>query len=298
MSEARPEEGRRVADLGAIEGAALIFGGPYGNLEATGAVLAEAERLGIRPSRVICTGDVVAYCADPQATVDAVRSFGAVVIQGNCEESLAEGSQDCGCGYEEGSVCDLLSQRWFAYAQSRLDDEAIAWMRGLPGWARLRMAGRDLVVVHGAPSQINGMVFASTPEDVKRREIEASGGDGVICGHTGLPFSQIIDGRLWHNAGVIGQPANDGTTRAWYGVLRPLGAGISIEHHAFTYDHLGAAAKMRERGLPEEYAQSLRTGRWHNCDILPPEERARQGRPFEPETVMWSPEAPPRAASG
>ena len=86
-------------DLGALEGPLLLFGGPYSNLQATRALRAEAERLGIPPARVICTGDVVAYCGDPAATVDEIRDWGCHVVLGNCEESLGRDGEDCGCGF-------------------------------------------------------------------------------------------------------------------------------------------------------------------------------------------------------
>ena len=44
----------------AVDGPTLVFGGPYSNLQATRAVLAEAARRGIPHQRVVCTGDVVA----------------------------------------------------------------------------------------------------------------------------------------------------------------------------------------------------------------------------------------------
>ena len=47
-----------------MDGPVLVFGGPYSNLEATRAVLAEAVRLAIPSEHVICTGDIVAYGAD------------------------------------------------------------------------------------------------------------------------------------------------------------------------------------------------------------------------------------------
>ena len=40
-------------DLGALDGPVLVFGGPYGNLEATEALLAKAESLGIPPPRIL-----------------------------------------------------------------------------------------------------------------------------------------------------------------------------------------------------------------------------------------------------
>jgi len=152
-----------IADLGVVDGPLFLFGGPYSNLEATTAVLAEARIRGFPPERVICTGDVVAYCADAQATVDAVRDSDIHVVMGNCEESLGFDNADCGCGFAEGSDCDTLSRRWFAHAQRTLEPRAKAWMRRLPRQLLLTINGRRLAVVHGSPSSINQYVFASSP---------------------------------------------------------------------------------------------------------------------------------------
>jgi len=278
-----------ILDLGSFEAPILVFGGPYGNLEATRAVLAEAARLGIPASRVLCTGDACAYCADPQATVDLLRAAGIVAVMGNCEESLATDGADCGCGFASGSACDVLSRQWFAYAAAHLDAEAKAWMRTLPRQVVFRLAGRRFGVVHGGVSKISRFLFASTPEgeiaEEFRRLEEA---DAVIAGHCGLPFSRIVGGRLWHNAGVIGMPANDGTPRGWYSVLRQEGGDIAVEHRSLDYDHAAQARKMRERGLPEGYARGLESGLWPNVDILPAAERQRTGMPIAADTVRWS----------
>ena len=276
-----------VRDLGELDGPVLVFGGPCGNLEATEAVLAEARRLGIPPGRTICTGDVVAYCADPQATVDAVRGAGIPVVMGNVEESLATNSDDCGCGYVEGSTCDILSLQWFGYARAAIDDEARAWMAALPRGLRFDLGGRRLLVVHGAPSAIGRNVYGSDPDHELAREIDASGCDGVIGGHSGLPFTRIVDGRLWHNAGVVGLPANDGTPRGWYSLLSRENGGIAVELRPLDYDHAGAAAKMRARGLPEAYAEALEGGLWPDMDVLPAAERARKGIAISPRRVIW-----------
>src|SRR5215207_10819963 len=92
-----------------MNGPVLLFGGPYSNLEATRAVLAEAGRRQIPPERIICTGDVVAYGADARATVELVRASGICVLMGNCEEALSMGAADCGCGFAPGSACEWLS---------------------------------------------------------------------------------------------------------------------------------------------------------------------------------------------
>lgn len=270
-----------------MDGPVLVFGGPYSNLEATEAVLAEAARRGIPPRRILCTGDIVAYAADAGATLDLVRRSGIAAIMGNCEESLGSNAGDCGCGYAEGSACDLLAVEWYAHAERSLDREQRAWMAALPRRLDIALAGRRLAVVHGSVRQINRFLFASTPAAVKREELDAARCDGVIAGHCGIPFTEVIDGRLWHNAGAIGMPANDGTPRVWFSVLTPEADGIEIEHAALDYDHAGAAAKMRAARLPEGYAASLETGLWPSCDVLPQAELAARATPLAPGRVRW-----------
>ena len=71
---------------------------------------ARAAALGVSASRVICTGDVVAYCSEPEETVAAIRQWGCHVIAGNCEQQLALGADDCVCGFAKDSTCDALSK--------------------------------------------------------------------------------------------------------------------------------------------------------------------------------------------
>ncbi|HLJ63033.1 MAG TPA: radical SAM protein [Stellaceae bacterium] len=268
-------------------GPVLVFGGPYSNLEATAALFAEAKRRAIPPERMICTGDIVAYGADAAATLDLLRASGIHLVMGNCEESLGNSSEDCGCGYAEGSACDRLAVTWYDHASRMLDSDRRHFMAGLPRRIDLEIAGRRLAVIHGSVRQINRFVFASTPAAVKREELRASGVDGVIAGHCGIPFTEIIDERLWHNAGAIGMPANDGTPKVWFSLLKPHPDGLSIEHHALDYDHATAAAKMRAAGLPEGYAASLGSGLWPSCDVLPARELKERGVGLTPGSVFW-----------
>jgi predicted phosphodiesterase/pyruvate-formate lyase-activating enzyme len=272
-----------------VDAPVLVFGGPYSNLEATEAVLAQAEKLSIPCDRIICTGDVVAYGADPIRTAALVRDAGIHVVRGNCEESLAAGAADCGCGFPAGSACEGLSSKWFAYAERMLDSDARTWMGALPRRIDLELSGARLAVIHGGVDVINRFVFASTDPGSKRDELNHAGVSGIIAGHCGIPFSQTINGRLWHNAGAVGMPANDGTPRGWFSILTPGEDGISIEHHAITYEHRVAGAKMRDAGLPEGYAAALETGLWPSCDVLPFREIRARGVPIEPGSATWNP---------
>ena len=262
----------------------LVFGGPYSNLEATRAMQAEAQRLGITPDRVICTGDVVAYCAGPEATTGLIRDWGIRVIAGNCEQQLAAGGADCGCGFEEGSACDLLAKGWYPYANARISDASRDWMRALPDTLRFTYGGTSFLVVHGGVAQTNKFVFASETGELAA-EHEAAGADVVVAGHAGLPFVATTAHGVWFNPGVIGMPANDGTADVWYGLISSTSHGLQFETRRLAYDHRSAAAALRRSGHANSYARTLLTGTWPSLDILPPPEHAATGVRLRPQKL-------------
>ena len=276
-------------DLGELAGPVLVFGGLYSNLEATEALLAEAAARGVPPSHMICTGDVVAYCGDPQATVDRVREAGIAVLAGNVEQQVAADAEDCACGYNTGSACDVLSVTWYNYARQAVDTDTKAWMATLPAALRFTLDGQSIAAVHGAPSHTSRHLFASADDETLAAEIDLTACDGIAAGHSGLPFVRVVDGRLWLNAGVVGMPANDGTPRVWYAVVDIEAGGISVALRALDYEYRTAAAKMRSRGLPGAYADALETGLWPDMDILPAAQRAVCGIPITPNRTIWRP---------
>ncbi|MEN0076702.1 MAG: hypothetical protein AAGC69_20125 [Paracraurococcus sp.] len=277
------------------DGPVLCFGGPYSNLQSLQALLAEAARRGVPPARMLCTGDVVAYCADAAATLELMMASGIATVMGNCEESLAAGGADCGCGFAVGTACDRLSQDWFAHASRQVTPRHRAWMADLPRRIGVRIGGRHLVALHGGATVINRFLFASAPKAALAAEIAATGAEGVIAGHCGLPFTRLLGHGygLWHNAGAIGMPADDGTPRTWFSLLTPEPGGLRIEHLALDYDHAAAARAMHRAGLGDAYRLALSSGVWPSADVLPPAERARRGRPLAPSHVLW-----PRAGHG
>lgn len=202
---------------------------------------------------------------------------------GNCEESLASGAQDCGCGFVDGTACAVLSRDWFAHANARVTPAHRSWMAALPRRMTLQLGGRRLAVLHGGAEQVNRFIFASTPSQDLRDEIAATGCDGVVAGHCGLPFTRRPGGALWHNPGAIGMPANDGTPRVWYSILTP----DRVEHCALDYNWPAAAKAMRAAGLPAGYADALGSGLWPSTDVLPPHERGNRGARLQETSCAW-----------
>jgi hypothetical protein len=282
----RKHDGELELDFGA-RGAVLVFGGPYSNLHALEALLLEAKRLGISVDRMICTGDIAGYCGDPLGTVQRIRASGVTVLMGNCEEQLGNHADNCGCGFSADMTCNVLSREWYAFAAGQLDEESRAWMRALPRKIRFRFADRAFLVVHGGVAQINQFIFASSPWVQKAAQLSTSGAEGILAGHCGIPFTQLAEGRLWHNAGVIGMPANDGQQATWYSILRAESGGIRIEHRRLHYAFDAAADRMRHMGLSHHYADALRSGLWPSLDVLPPQEAAQTGASLRLTDCFW-----------
>ncbi len=272
-------------DLGTVTAPVLVFGGPYSNLRATEAMRLEAGRLGISSDHVICTGDVVAYCAEPEETSRLVAAWGCHVVQGNCEQQIAEGADDCACNFDEGSACAVLAKGWYPFARARVSDEMRGWMRGLPETVQFTVSGARFRVVHGGVTQVNRWVFASDKATLAE-ECLAARADVIVAGHAGVPFIARSGRRTWFNPGVIGMPANDGTPEVWYGLITPAADdGMVLSTHRLAYDHHGASAAMRRYGYANGYARSLVTGLWPSLDIFPVAEREQTGKRIKSRSV-------------
>ena len=277
-----------MTDLGDLSGGSvLLFGGPYSNLAATKAMRAKAQALGIPAERTICTGDLVAYCGEPVETVELIREWGIPVVMGNCEESLAYDSSDCGCGFDEGSACSLLSVTWYRYATALINQDQRRWMAELPREISFRFASFSFKVIHASVSSINQFIFESDSIADKQAQIDLAESDIVIGGHSGIPFGQKTGRQAWLNSGVIGMPANDGTSEVWYMLLDEEPDGFSASWHRLAYDFEQSQRSTREAGM-FEYSQALCDGLWPSMEILPEVERQQQGVRIQPRPLTVS----------
>ena len=134
------------------------------------------------------------------------------------EKQLAARALDCGCGFEDGTTCDLLSAAWYAFANENVDEAARDWMGTLPDIITFDHSGRRVAVIHGGVTDVSRFLWASSDEGAFLEELDAlnilcGDIDMVIAGHSGLTFQRDIAGVRWINAGVIGMPPHDGKTQ-------------------------------------------------------------------------------------
>jgi predicted phosphodiesterase len=264
---------KRTDDLGTLRKVALL-GGIYSNYLALTEALKLARQRGAET--VVALGDFGAFGPHPDRTLEILRREGVAAIQGNYEESLSTGAEDCHCGYTDPRD-NHYAQISYDYTFRRTSTGHKTWMATLPGHIRLTLGSRRVLLCHGSPRRINEFLWASTtPEPFIRKLLAEHDADIVACTHTGIHWSRFVEpGRGIVNVGALGRPANDGRTNVWFAMLEAVVDSVRTEFVPVMYDHERLALEMTDEGLPAEFTETVRTGWWTTClEILPARERA------------------------
>ncbi|MEO6221254.1 MAG: metallophosphoesterase family protein [Ginsengibacter sp.] len=267
-----------ITDLGEIDGKLLFFGGVYSNLQALSSLKKWAEENNFLPQNIFCTGDILGYCAQPVECISLLKEWGIYSIAGNVELNIRNNKDDCGCDFESGGRCDLFSKNWYNYIQNNLDTPSKLWINSLPHHIKFKYGKDKVTIVHGSWLHTSEFIFNSTDWSVKKTNFDDSGSTIILAGHCGLPFINQKNQLTWLNPGVIGMPANDGSTKVWFASLEIKDEKIIYLFHQLEYDFNTASNLMISNNLPDTYAGTLFTGIWDNCEILPEEETKMQGK--------------------
>lgn len=252
----------------------VVFGGVYNNSYGLEALLQQASVFGA--DATYCLGDFGGFGPHPEKVWSLLQAGRVSCIQGNYEESLSSGREDCNCGYADPRD-NHFAEISYRYTAENCSDDYKRWMGTHPKRRRIRVGDRELLLIHGSPRRVNEFLFASTsPVPYLEVLLDQEGCDGILCTHTGLHWHRRLpSGRDVVNVGVIGRPANDGETHVWYAELTDQGDKLGVELKPLVYDHQALARDMREEGLPEEFVDTVLTGWWTTClEILPARERA------------------------
>ena len=251
-----------------------VLGGVYSTRAARRETLADARRRDV--DAVFCLGDLGGFGPHPDRVYPLLRDAGVRVMQGNYDASLADGRDDCGCGYTDPRD-NHFARVSYAYTFRHTSPDHRAWLRTLPRALRIRLGEHRVLMSHGSPRRINEFLWESTTSDaLLRATLDRHEADALLCTHTGIKWHRALgDGRHAVNVGVIGRPENDGATNVWYTLLT-AGADLAVEFVPVRYDHDAVAREIVDEGLPPEFAETLRTGWWTTClENLPARERAR-----------------------
>ncbi len=237
----------------------------HANLPALDAVLSDIDARA--DTDAVChLGDLVGYSSHPNEVVARLADRGISGIAGNYDSTVATDYKHCGCKSETPRQ-EELAHISYEFTRRTVTAETKRALAALPFSIELRplgghASGPRLVLVHGTPT-LNTLYWTEDRSDDFCLKMAATvglrAGDVIAFGHTHKPWHRSADGIHFVNTGSVGRP-KDGDWRAGY-VRLTLGDGpAEVEFVRVAYDVDAAARGVIDAGLPEEFAEFLRTG--------------------------------------
>ncbi len=236
----------------------------HSNLEALEACLAHARQSGAE--RYAFLGDLVGYGADPCAVVELIARHaaeGAIVVKGNHDAAVEKRA-----GYMNDTSTEVID-----WTREVLPADSKAFLAQLP----LCVSEGSMCFVHASAASperwdyIDGINAALKSIEAAQLPYTFSGhvheqmlyfqsSVGKVGAYSPLQGSQISmhSNRRWHAlVGSVGQP-RDRNPSAAYALFDADREQITF--HRVPYDHLAAARKIREAGLPGSIAYRVEMG--------------------------------------
>lgn len=259
----------------------------YNNHLALAAAIDDARRRGCE--RLFCLGDLGAFGPNPDKVFPLLIDNAVETLQGNYDNSIGNNLPDCQCGYTDPAD-NYYARLSYQYTYNKTSPRWRPWLAALPREIRFTLSSPPsdssliahpssfrTLCCHGSPRKMNEFLWESTtPTHLLEKLADDCRADVIVATHTGLPWTRrLSNGRLFVNCGVLGRPANDGTTKVGYTILDAANPDLAT-YVPLHYDHEALAAEMRAESLPEPFVQTVLTGWWTTClEILPVKERAR-----------------------
>lgn len=207
---------------------------------------------------VFCGGDLVGYGAYPNEVINLIRKYRIPTIMGNYDSGVGFSKPDCGCLFADPHMKELgqVSLEW---TKKQVNFENRSFLRTLLERIQFTVCGKKILLVHGSPRQINEHLYADLPEESVLGFFDSEKVNIIICGHTHLPYTRVMDSKCLINAGSVGKP-KDGDQRAAYTVIKLTESSLETNVIRVEYDVERMAQAVETSGLPREFAIALRNG--------------------------------------
>ena len=226
----------------------------HANLEALEVCLNEIDK--INPDRIICLGDLVDYCAQPNEVTEIIKERCDVVILGNHDEAQFD-----------YSLSDRFSANAYVssvYTRKVIDKDYAEYFKTL----LYSHSENDLLFVHASPCLPERYKYLL---DIESAKINFESFDEKVCfiGHSHVPiiFEKMGDDitikesgklnkdcRYIINVGSVGQP-RDGNPKLSFGVFDTDNFDYRLVR--LDYDIKAASDKILNEGLPDFLAMRL-----------------------------------------
>lgn len=232
-----------------------LIGDIHANLHALEAVMAHAEKQGVR--RFFNTGDFVGYGAFPDEVVQMILDSETTSILGNYDEKVLK-FQAKKKKWRDSK--HHLKWQAFKFAWKNLSKGSKRFLRSLPMERNLKIKDIRILLTHGSPASNEEPLTPTTPLKRLKELNRMVKADLVICGHSHQPFTRQAGPVMYINPGSVGRP-DDGDPRAAYAILSLTRKRLHVKLFRVDYDANAAAEAINERGLPQVFSQMVLRGR-------------------------------------
>jgi putative phosphoesterase len=226
----------------------------HANLPALEKVLGHIKREEVRD--IWNLGDFVGYGAFPNEVIKSIRDRGAISIAGNYDTKTLNIRKKSKKWQRNKMPEKLLAFRW---AYENLSKENRKYLRKLPLELTLEIAENRFLLTHGSPESSEDHLTSTTTDERLQEIAQYTHVDVILCGHSHQPFARHVHNTWFINPGSVGRP-DDGDPRASYAIINFKSGKFDIVHYRLEYDIERAAAGIRQRGLPESFAQMIIQG--------------------------------------
>ncbi|MBC2707848.1 MAG: YfcE family phosphodiesterase [ANME-2 cluster archaeon] len=227
-----------------------IISDVHANLHALNAVMEDAKSRGVEC--FLNAGDFLGYGAFPEEVVLKLSSENVLSIIGNYDLKVLKKRKE-----KKRAHIKNEKQIAFDYAGKNLSGSSVSYLRSLDREMRICTGDKSILMVHGSPESIDEHITPDTTDERMSELALIADADVVIMGHSHLQFKRTINGVTFINPGSVGRP-DDGDNRANYAIMDI--SSLSINLIKVDYDVESAADSIRDRGLPENFAQMFLRG--------------------------------------
>ncbi len=232
-----------------------LLGDVHANLPALEAVLVHAKQQVV--GAIWNIGDFVGYGAFPDEVVKRLRQEGAMSIIGNYDLKVLRFPKKKKKWENSKHPKKFFAFQW---AYENLSEDSRRYLATLPKELRLEdIGGKSVLITHGSPISNEECLTPETPTKRLRELAQVAQTDMIVCGHSHRHFTRQVDGVWFINTGTVGRP-DDGDPRACYAILQDESGKFQVEHQRVEYDIQRAVTAIREKGLPEAFAQMTMQG--------------------------------------
>lgn len=205
-----------------------VLGDIHGNFDALEAVLKDMKSA--QTDALIVLGDILFYGDEPQRCVDVISHLNPLAwIRGNTDNWLIE----IGNNFSPQSVKEERILNEYKRVLPLISAEAREKVMSLNVKQEVSVWEKRLLCVHGSDRKANEGIGIMTSEEELQALAERLNADLLLCGHTHIPFSASIGGKVIINVGSVGLPA-DSTLSCWC-MLRFEGDNFGYELRRVKY---------------------------------------------------------------